>query len=244
MQVDLVLCELSARPFSGPELARRLSETYAVSVGLLADGDEEEPIRQAIQAGAAGLFSAGVSDDEFAAGVAAMLRGYFVISASLARRRFDLVEHQTRESAAAAYRQLSNAEREILLLLGQAVPIESIAASRGTSKKTVRNHIASLYRKLEVRSRADVVLWVARMGLSDIRAAAYEPLPAEGAPASPPPAATSRPSVRPVGSTHRMRPSVPESSGAAIEPSASVFHAAPGDGMSFTAVMPGEATST
>ena len=40
------------------------------------------------------------------------------------------------------------------------------ADARGISQKTVRNHLASIYRKLEVRSRTEAVLCAARMGLT------------------------------------------------------------------------------
>ncbi len=173
LRVDLVLCQLAAEPVNGHDVARQLSSLGLAPVGLLADDDEEVRVDEAIQSGARGLFSAGVSDAEFAAGVRAILRGHFVMSSNLARRP---IEARAREAAAQAYSQLSNAEREILLLLGQAIPIDAIAAGRGTTKKTVRNHVTSVYRKLELRSRADAVLWVARMGLIENQVRESQPL--------------------------------------------------------------------
>ncbi len=173
MPIDLVLCQLAAEPVSGHDVARQLSGLGLPPVGLLADHDEEVRVEDAIQAGARGLFSAGVSDAEFAAGVLAMLRGHFVMSSKLARRP---LEPRTRDAAALAYSHLSKTEREILLQLGQAIPIDAIAAGRGTTKKTVRNHVTSVYRKLDLRSRADVVLWVARMGLIENPVRESQPL--------------------------------------------------------------------
>ena len=45
--------------------------------------------------------------------------------------------------------------------------IGAIAARRGISHKTVRNHLAKIYRKLELHGRAEAVLWAARMGLTE-----------------------------------------------------------------------------
>lgn len=173
LQIDLVLCQFAAEPVNGLDLAARLSSVGLAPVGLLADDDEEVRVDDVIRAGAGGLFSAQVSDAEFAAGVRAMLRGHFVMSSNLVKERAGL---RVREAAVEAYMHLSNAEREILLQLGRAIPIDAIAAGRGTTKKTVRNHVTSVYRKLELRSRADVVLWVARMGLLELQAREPQPL--------------------------------------------------------------------
>jgi DNA-binding NarL/FixJ family response regulator len=51
-------------------------------------------------------------------------------------------------------------------MIGEAKSIPAIAASRGISHKTVRNHLANIYRKLDLRSRTEAMLCAARMGLT------------------------------------------------------------------------------
>jgi DNA-binding NarL/FixJ family response regulator len=60
---------------------------------------------------------------------------------------------------------LSPTELAILAQIGQAKSISTIATSRGISPKTVRNHLASIYRKLDLRSRTEAMLCAVRMGL-------------------------------------------------------------------------------
>jgi DNA-binding CsgD family transcriptional regulator len=55
---------------------------------------------------------------------------------------------------------LSAAEREVALHLLEGRSNAQIAASRRTSVRTVANQVASLLRKLEVRSRAEFVVAV------------------------------------------------------------------------------------
>ena len=62
--------------------------------------------------------------------------------------------------------QLSVTELDILTMIGEAKSIPAIAASRGISHKTVRNHLANIYRKLDLRSRTEAMLVAARMGLT------------------------------------------------------------------------------
>jgi DNA-binding CsgD family transcriptional regulator len=50
-------------------------------------------------------------------------------------------------------------------MIAQADSVAVIAQRRGISQKTVRNHLASIYRKLAVRNRTEAILWAARRGL-------------------------------------------------------------------------------
>ena len=164
---DVLLCGLRCEPLSGVEIARRIREEGGPPVGLIADAEDAERALDALQT-ADGVFTADISHEEFAAGVDAIMRGHYVMSATLANRTLERRSQPFEGSpASSAYRRLSATEREILLALGTAIPIESIAASRGITKKTVRNHVASIYHKLRLQSRAEAILWVARMGLSD-----------------------------------------------------------------------------
>jgi DNA-binding CsgD family transcriptional regulator len=51
---------------------------------------------------------------------------------------------------------LSPAEREVLALLVSGYDVAGIAKSRATSPRTATNQLASIYRKLGVRSRAEL----------------------------------------------------------------------------------------
>lgn len=60
---------------------------------------------------------------------------------------------------------LSRRENEVLSLLAQGYDNEHIAERLYLSPKTVKNHITSLYDKLGVGKRAEVVAWAWRHGL-------------------------------------------------------------------------------
>jgi DNA-binding CsgD family transcriptional regulator len=52
-------------------------------------------------------------------------------------------------------------------MVGLAHSTRSIAAARGISPKTVRNHLANIYRKLELKNRSEAILWSARAQRSE-----------------------------------------------------------------------------
>ncbi len=58
--------------------------------------------------------------------------------------------------ALAAFAPLTDAEREVALLVLAGISNARIAAQRKTSTRTVANQLASIYKKLGVRSRADL----------------------------------------------------------------------------------------
>jgi DNA-binding NarL/FixJ family response regulator len=62
---------------------------------------------------------------------------------------------------------LTNREREVLQILATGVNNDAIANSLNISIKTVEFHISNILRKLEMKSRTEVIAWLFRQ---------YEPL--------------------------------------------------------------------
>jgi DNA-binding NarL/FixJ family response regulator len=165
--VELVFCDVKASPLSGCELAEALKDASPqVRVILLGDQDDAEWLVAAVSSNAAGVFMKDASLDEFLVGVQAVLSGHRAIGAGLIASLLERLSHPQRQSSQLGGRQLSRTELEILAMIGHAQSIRSIALSRGISHKTVRNHLAKIYRKLELHSRTEAMLWAARQGLT------------------------------------------------------------------------------
>jgi DNA-binding NarL/FixJ family response regulator len=62
--------------------------------------------------------------------------------------------------------QLSPRQNEILALVAQGHANKTIAYQLGMSEKTVKNHLTSVFRKLNVESRTQAAIWVMRQNLS------------------------------------------------------------------------------
>ena len=161
---ELLFCDLRSPPMTGVELATRLTlSSSPTRVVLLADEEDASLLVAALDCGAAGFFTREASANEFVEGVQAVIAGHYAVGRSLGRlalARF--AGHQP--SSDGLYERLSMAERSIFALVGEAQSTREIAAVRGISPKTVRNHLASIYRKLEVRNRSEAIKWSIRMG--------------------------------------------------------------------------------
>ncbi len=164
--VDLVFCEVRSVPISAVDVAERLSQlTPRVPLILLGEPEDERLMAAALHTTVAGLFTKDAAIDEFLVGVQTVLSGHRAVGSYLMgtvlARLSDSAAHVRRPAS-----QLSPTELDILTMIGEAKSIPVIAATRGISHKTVRNHLANIYRKLELRSRTEAMLCAARMGLT------------------------------------------------------------------------------
>ncbi|HKC18115.1 MAG TPA: response regulator transcription factor [Candidatus Dormibacteraeota bacterium] len=164
--VDIVFCEVRAEPLTGVELVHALmGYGCGVPVVLLGDDGDEPQLTAALSSSVAGVFTKNSALEEFLVGVRAVVSGHRAIGSGLLGRLLDRTPTKLIESRQAADR-LSPTELAILAMIGQAQSIPAIAASRGISHKTVRNHLAKIYRKLDLHGRTEAMLWAARMGLT------------------------------------------------------------------------------
>lgn len=162
----LVFCDIRAEPVSAIDLARRLDQlTPRVPVIVLGDPEDERLMTAALHTSVAGLFTKDAKLDEFLVGVRAVLSGHRAVGANVMGNVLARLADRSSQRRGPAG-QLSPTERDILTMIGQAKSIPAIAATRGISHKTVRNHLANIYRKLDLNSRTEAMLCAARMGLT------------------------------------------------------------------------------
>jgi two-component system NarL family response regulator len=158
---DLILLDLSMPGMSGLEALPRLREAAprAEVVVLTASGTEEN-LLGAIRGGAAGYLLKSEPPDrivEFLRGVA---RGEAALSGAVARRLLETVREtggkQTGVPDSVAS-ELTAREVEVLLLLDERLETDEIAKRLFISEHTVRSHVKSILRKLDVSSRREAV---------------------------------------------------------------------------------------
>jgi len=165
--VDVVLCDVRVSPLSFREF---LAEVGALPnpppVVLLADVQDEGLLLGAIETRAAGFFTKDAEPTQFLEGIRSVLHGHRAVGANVMRLLVARLSGEESANARPGLGRLSRTEIDILTMVGAARSVQSIAAARGISQKTVRNHLANIYRKLELRSRTEAMLCAARMGLT------------------------------------------------------------------------------
>lgn len=73
------------------------------------------------------------------------------------------------KGAPASLAELTMREREVLGLICQGLSNEEVSGRLKVSPNTVRNHVASLYRKLGVNRRGALIVWARERGVTDTR---------------------------------------------------------------------------
>ena len=165
--VNLVFCELRAEPVTGLEIVKALAEDSPhIPVILLGDDGDKPQLAAALVTNVAGVFTKSAALDEFLVGVAAVLSGHRAIGSGLMDQLLERLASPASRDTRRLEGQLSPTELEILAMIGRAQSIPAIAASRGISHKTVRNHLAKIYRKLDLHGRTEAMLWAAKMGVT------------------------------------------------------------------------------
>jgi DNA-binding NarL/FixJ family response regulator len=157
---DLVLLDLSMPGLDGLQALPRLRDAApeAEVVVLTASGTEEN-LLTAIRGGAAGYLLKSEPPERIAGFLEGVANGEAALSGEIARRLLE----QVREGGAGKgvpeeiASSLSARELEVLLLLDEHLGTDEIAARLYISEHTVRSHVKSLLRKLNVSSRREAL---------------------------------------------------------------------------------------
>ena len=172
---DVVLMDVTMPVMDGLEATRVIrTELPDVQVVMLTMHADADLIRRAITVGAAGYLTKDCSTEEIVRTVRLAAAGETVLSQEMATSMLEQVTHVGRQATRDGGRGVADGlitkrEEEVLQLVAEGKSTTEVAEELFISVKTVKNHLASIYEKLDSRDRTQAVVQAVRMGIIKIQ---------------------------------------------------------------------------
>ena len=168
---DVVLMDVRMPNLDGVAATRRLVDSGArARIIILTTFDLDEYVYDAIRAGASAFLLKDVRPSQLADAIRAVAAGDALLAPSVTRRLLDrfgasLAPVDERPPPPAALDSLTERELEVLKLVAGGYSNAEIASKLFLSETTVKTHVSSVLRKLELRDRVQAVVLAYEVGL-------------------------------------------------------------------------------
>jgi DNA-binding NarL/FixJ family response regulator len=152
---DVVLMDVSMPVLDGVEATRQVRHSHpGVQVVMLTMHADDDVIRRAADAGAAGYLVKDCTTEDVVGAVERAAAGECTLAAT-----------PVAPSPAPPPSTVSAREAEVLQLIARGASTAEVADQLFISAKTVKNHLASVYQKLESRDRTQAIIQAVRLGI-------------------------------------------------------------------------------
>lgn len=156
---DLVIMDLHMPGVNGVEATRRIvAERPETAVLVLTMLENDESVVSALRAGARGYIVKGSSRAEIARAIDAVAGGDVLLGPTVGPKVLGLFNRGAdRGGRIVPFPELTDRELEVLELVAQGLSNGAIASRLHLSEKTIRNSVSTIFTKLGVGSRAELI---------------------------------------------------------------------------------------
>ncbi len=163
---DVALMDLRMPNMDGLTAIERLRvEQPEIAVVILTTFNEDELMFRGLQAGARGYLLKDTDRATLFDSIRAAARGETLLKPDIMARLLARTSAPSSESKPTGLTNLTEREQEVLKAVAHGGRSKEIAAQLGISERTVKAHLASIYNKLGVDSRAAAIAVAAHKGL-------------------------------------------------------------------------------
>lgn len=159
---DVALIDIVMPEMNGVELARQINnQNLQVYIVALTSVVEEQIILDMIRVGASGYLLKDAPLERIAQIIRLVNEGYTILNNQIARK---LALRAVRPTHPAAF-DLTEREMEVLEKIAEGLSNAEVADTLVISRSTVKTHLISIFRKLDVKTRSEAVIFAQSQGL-------------------------------------------------------------------------------
>lgn len=160
---DVAVLDIQMPGMTGIDVTRWVrAQKILVGVLVLTAYDDEPYVQAVLRAGANGYVLKTADPAEIIQAVHDVSQGKSVLDAALAARLYTRLSGQDSSSLV---ENLTEREMEVLTLVGKGYTNKAIGVQLSISDRTVQNHLAHIFAKLQAASRTEAVMRAVSLGL-------------------------------------------------------------------------------
>lgn len=153
---DVIIMDINMPDMNGIDLTKWVKARYpAIKIFMLTMYKNDEYFMAAIREGADGYLLKDSPSEDVVAAIRTVSNGESVIPQAMTKKLLSLHQAESKPEDNA----LTPREKEVLLGLVEGLSNKEIANRLFISDKTVKIHVSNIYRKLDVKSRSQAIIY-------------------------------------------------------------------------------------